>query len=260
MNEEARLFEVLGVRPGATRAELKTAYRDLAKVWHPDRFGHDPQLQTKAQEKLKEINEAYNELISGRPKRRAAAPKAQPNHDSTYWWEQAARATANYPPARKSSKRPRSWPLTFVTIAVFGLGFVFTVQFLMNRNKEGAEQTLATDQKSVAEENVSSTEKDGATVEKSGAIPAAKKSDSESVEDTAVETPPVEQRPQQAMATETAVIDPSSGLLARSDCPVKSRMTFVSGNQPRQYCNVLHAAPTPKDSRIKSVARKLGIQ
>ena len=29
------------------------------KVWHPDRFGGDPRLQKKAQEKLKEINEAY---------------------------------------------------------------------------------------------------------------------------------------------------------------------------------------------------------
>ena len=35
----------------------------MAKVWHPDRFGHDERLQKKAQEKLKEINEAYEAQI-----------------------------------------------------------------------------------------------------------------------------------------------------------------------------------------------------
>src|SRR5918997_733095 len=66
MNEE-RFYETLGLRPGATRDELKTAYRDMAKVWHPDRFAHDPRLQQMAQEKLKEINEAYKQLTSPRP-------------------------------------------------------------------------------------------------------------------------------------------------------------------------------------------------
>ena len=32
------------------------------KVWHPDRFGNDPKLRARADEKLKEINEAYEKL------------------------------------------------------------------------------------------------------------------------------------------------------------------------------------------------------
>ena len=60
-----KAYEVLGVKPGVSNRELKAAHRDLAKVWHPDRFLHDPRLQGKAQEKLKEINEAYELLISG---------------------------------------------------------------------------------------------------------------------------------------------------------------------------------------------------
>jgi hypothetical protein len=63
-----KCYELLGLKPGATREELKAAYRDLARVWHPDRFTHDPGLQTRAQERLKQINEAYNSLISGRGK------------------------------------------------------------------------------------------------------------------------------------------------------------------------------------------------
>ncbi|MFC1610000.1 J domain-containing protein [Myxococcota bacterium] len=43
---------------------MKRAYRDMAKVWHPDRFAHDPRLQQKAEQKLKEINSAYDSLCT----------------------------------------------------------------------------------------------------------------------------------------------------------------------------------------------------
>jgi len=62
----SKAYDLLGVKPGVSNRELKAAHRDLAKVWHPDRFLHDPRLQEKAQEKLKEINEAYELLISGK--------------------------------------------------------------------------------------------------------------------------------------------------------------------------------------------------
>ncbi len=56
-------FEILELQPGATPDEVKTAYRDLAKVWHPDRFKSDsPRLKSKAAEKLAEINEAYEKI------------------------------------------------------------------------------------------------------------------------------------------------------------------------------------------------------
>lgn len=55
-------LEILALRPGATPAEVKAAYRDLVKVWHPDRFGGDVRLRTKAEDKLKELNEAYRVL------------------------------------------------------------------------------------------------------------------------------------------------------------------------------------------------------
>jgi preprotein translocase subunit Sec63 len=55
----SRCTEILGLKPGATREEVDEAYRDLAKVWHPDRFSGNPRLQKKAEEKIKEINAAY---------------------------------------------------------------------------------------------------------------------------------------------------------------------------------------------------------
>ena len=59
-------FEVLALRPGATSSEIKEAYRDLVKVWHPDRFGNDGRLREKAEHQLKLINEAYRTLQSDR--------------------------------------------------------------------------------------------------------------------------------------------------------------------------------------------------
>jgi hypothetical protein len=57
-------LEVLALRPGATPVQIKEAYRDLVKVWHPDRFGSDARLRRKADEKLQQINEAYRVLQS----------------------------------------------------------------------------------------------------------------------------------------------------------------------------------------------------
>ena len=58
---------VLGVTPGASAQEVKQAYRDLAKVWHPDRFQDSPRLSRQAEEKLKQINDAYEALKDGVP-------------------------------------------------------------------------------------------------------------------------------------------------------------------------------------------------
>src|SRR5581483_7538732 len=52
-------YEILGVQPGASAEEIKAAYRDLAKVWHPDRFPNDERLQRKGAQRLSEINRAY---------------------------------------------------------------------------------------------------------------------------------------------------------------------------------------------------------
>jgi hypothetical protein len=49
----------------ATPAEIKAAYRDLVKVWHPDRFGEDTGLRLRAEERLQRINEAYRRLETG---------------------------------------------------------------------------------------------------------------------------------------------------------------------------------------------------
>ena len=70
-----RDYEILHLKPGASLAEIQQAYRDLVKVWHPDRFSSDPRLQEIANEKLKEINDAYLALEKAvqEPSRAAAS-------------------------------------------------------------------------------------------------------------------------------------------------------------------------------------------
>ena len=58
-------YSVLGVSPSATDEEIKKAYRDLARKYHPDNY-HDNPLAELAQEKMKEINEAYDTITKSR--------------------------------------------------------------------------------------------------------------------------------------------------------------------------------------------------
>ena len=57
-----RDFNTLDLKPTASFDEVKHAYRELAKVWHPDRFGNDAKLKDRANVKLGEINAAYERL------------------------------------------------------------------------------------------------------------------------------------------------------------------------------------------------------
>lgn len=57
--DTTQAYRMLGLAPGATADEVKTAYRDLAQVWHPDRFPDNNRLREKAQQNLQRINEAY---------------------------------------------------------------------------------------------------------------------------------------------------------------------------------------------------------
>lgn len=54
-------YEVLGVSRGASDEEIKKAYRELVRKYHPDNYTNNP-LADLAQEKMKEINEAYDAI------------------------------------------------------------------------------------------------------------------------------------------------------------------------------------------------------
>ena len=58
-------YTILGVAPGASREEIKAAYRRLASKYHPDKVQHlGEDFQILAEARFKEIQQAYDELKS----------------------------------------------------------------------------------------------------------------------------------------------------------------------------------------------------
>jgi hypothetical protein len=113
-------LRVLGLEPGATEQAVKDAYRDLVKVWHPDRFGSDARLRAKAQEKLKEVNAAFKDLRG-----------YSPRHDTT------SREFARPPVPAPSVEPPKTGRTRYVLMLLLAAavaGFAGTV-FLMQRGQ-----------------------------------------------------------------------------------------------------------------------------
>ncbi len=62
MNDLKRCYEILEIGPESTYEEARTAFRDMVSIWHPDKFQHSSRLRQKAEEKIKLINAAWEQL------------------------------------------------------------------------------------------------------------------------------------------------------------------------------------------------------
>ena len=82
-------YDVLGISPSATNEEVKEAYKALAKKYHPDNYIDSP-LADMAEERMKEINEAYDEILRQRTNSSESSSNSytsggfSSNYDSTY--------------------------------------------------------------------------------------------------------------------------------------------------------------------------------
>lgn len=79
-------YQVLGISRTATDDEVKAAYRQLARKYHPDNYSADNPLADLATEKMKEINEAYDTIQkerSGRTSSSSSANSSGPRYDSS---------------------------------------------------------------------------------------------------------------------------------------------------------------------------------
>lgn len=77
---------ILGVPSRTTWSDVRQAYLDLVKVWHPDRFQSEPSLQARAAKRLAEINEAYEflrDVHMSRKSSNASRPRTAPKPSPT---------------------------------------------------------------------------------------------------------------------------------------------------------------------------------
>lgn len=248
-DERGRCLELLGLKPGASAQEIKAAYRDMAKVWHPDRFSHDPRLQEKAQNKLKEINEAYEALISGNFNHSARA--ANSSNDST---------APPPPPAAPPTGSKQGWLMSLILIAcVTAAGFILVPKLLPRATSE-TKQASAVDHSGEEEANSKVNVKD-----ESAALRQERKSTEKQKAPATIlpnSVPAESHAPLRPLPTVTVTIDPTTGLLATAACPNKSSMTYPAGQEPHGYCSADHrskakaeAEPETKSkSRLKSIA------
>lgn len=58
-------YQVLGVNPGVSDDEVKRAYREMSRKYHPDTYANNP-LSDLAEEKFKEVQEAYRQIMDMR--------------------------------------------------------------------------------------------------------------------------------------------------------------------------------------------------
>src|SRR6266545_1886477 len=203
MNDElTECYNLLGLSPDAASAELKAAHRDLAKVWHPDRFLHDPRLQEKAQEKIKKINEAYDQLLSRKTKRQ------RPPAASTR--ERYAPPT----PSHFDQHAPRiRWRLILAPVLIFAVAFLLASRSLL-RPGEREDQSNPQLQQAGSRVDTSANE-----------LPSGKdriEARSQREESGGAATSQPSAAPLSPLPTVTVVIDPTTGLLARPNCPTKT--------------------------------------
>ena len=78
-------YEVLGVSPSASDDEVKRAYRDLTRKYHPDVNVNNP-LADLAEEKFKEVQEAYDIIMKERE--HGGSGYGGYNNNQSYGWGQ----------------------------------------------------------------------------------------------------------------------------------------------------------------------------
>ncbi len=86
---------VLGVAPTASMAEIKNAYRRLAKRYHPDLNGQDPM----AVKRFRDVNEAYRLLVD------STSDYKQPVPDDRPIWPREKRSPRDETPHTGKSSR-----------------------------------------------------------------------------------------------------------------------------------------------------------
>lgn len=97
-------YEVLNISSSASDEEVKKAYRDLARKYHPDNY-HDNPLADLAQEKMKEINAAYHAIQQERGTRPAGSAGSAYQSYGGYQYQQRTAGSPAFQQVRMAINR-----------------------------------------------------------------------------------------------------------------------------------------------------------
>ena len=90
-------YSILGISRTASDEEVKKAYRELARKYHPDNYVNNP-LADLAQEKMKQINEAYDRIT----KERANGGSAAQSQSWQGGWNSGSQGSGPYADVRSA--------------------------------------------------------------------------------------------------------------------------------------------------------------
>ena len=102
---EENACRALNIERTASPAQIRQAYLDLVKVWHPDRFEHDARLRERAVRSLQDVNEAYTVLQRAASRSR---PDATPSEDRTAQASSPFQTSSHAPDRRGHAARRRT--------------------------------------------------------------------------------------------------------------------------------------------------------
>lgn len=88
-------YEILGVSKNASNEEIKQAYKQIARKYHSDNFTNSP-ISDIAEEKMKELNEAYDAIIAQRSNNSSDYNSASSQNEQSYFG-----GATQYPDVRK---------------------------------------------------------------------------------------------------------------------------------------------------------------
>lgn len=132
-------YEVLGISRNASDDEVKSAYRDLARKYHPDNVANsdNPAASELFEEKMKEINEAYDTIVTNR---RNGTDRAESysNHTSSSSSGYSGQASSSYSNTATNNTNNRSYYSTSANTTSFS----DVRQMINNKRYNEAEELL----------------------------------------------------------------------------------------------------------------------
>lgn len=141
-----KAFHILEIPSTANKEQIREAFHDLLKVWHPDRFADNPRLQSKAEQKTRDIICAYETIMLNRTRKQVSqptpgptpvykSPEIKPHFASSFMASQGIRQKRYQRPSHSFSfPNPFSLllsiPLVLAKLPLLLIGFV--IQIVLN--------------------------------------------------------------------------------------------------------------------------------